>query len=155
MIESLLTVNLLRLPDAVLARQRARSFAAALDLSRAAQAQLAVAVAEIARNALQHGSGGEVRFALDREGRALIVEISDDGPGIDDLAHQLEVGRSLRGAKLLVDEMTIETSPAGTVESSKPMYAQTIRVSASGKRSNPNGANGSRRAPTSPPCTTA
>ena len=48
--------------DVVLARQRARTVAAALKFDVQAQTRLATAVSEIARNAFQYAGGGWIDF---------------------------------------------------------------------------------------------
>lgn len=59
--------------DVVLARQRARTVAAALKFDVQAQSRLATAVSEIARNAFQYAGGGWIDFEIDDETERILV----------------------------------------------------------------------------------
>jgi signal transduction histidine kinase/CheY-like chemotaxis protein len=117
----LLRVSLARDADVVTARQRARQLAALLRLESQDQTRLATAVSEIARNAVEHGRGGVAEFSLvgTCAPQLLEVRISDEGPGIEDLAgvrggRHLSpggLGVGLAGAERLVDRFEIETHP--------------------------------------------
>src|SRR2546421_13106017 len=78
--------------DVVTARQRARQIAGLLGFDSQDQTRIATAVSEIARNAFHYARGGRVEYLL--EGRTspqlFIVRITDNGPGIQDLAAILE-----------------------------------------------------------------
>jgi signal transduction histidine kinase len=66
----------------VLVRQRARLIAELLGFSPVDQTRIATAVSEIARNAVQHGGGGRVQYALAGEiPRHLLIRVEDDGGG--------------------------------------------------------------------------
>lgn len=119
-------------PDIVVCRQQARHFAAALGFDAQTQVRIATSVSEIARNAFQYGGGGvaEFRAETDSSGRlrhnlrtqTLVVEIKDEGPGIENLKVVLSgsyksatgLGLGILGARRLMDEVGIETSKAGT-----------------------------------------
>jgi serine/threonine-protein kinase RsbT len=105
--------------DVVAARQKVRQFATELRFSLVDQTKLVTAASELARNALDHGRGGqmsiEVVNGLSRTGLKLIFE--DTGPGIPDIEAALKdgfttgsgMGLGLGGSKRLVNEFAIES----------------------------------------------
>lgn len=105
--------------DVVMARQRVRQFAIELRFSLVDQTKLVTAASELARNALDHGQGGqmsiEVINGLSRTGLKLVFE--DHGPGIPDIEAALKdgfstgsgMGLGLGGSKRLVNEFAIES----------------------------------------------
>jgi serine/threonine-protein kinase RsbT len=105
--------------DVVTARQRVRQMATELRFSLVDQTKLVTAASELARNALDHGGGGqmsiEVVNGLSRMGLRLIFE--DQGPGIPDIEAALKdgfttgngMGLGLGGSKRLVSEFAIES----------------------------------------------
>ncbi len=107
--------------DVVLVRQKVRAWAAELRFSLVDQTKIVTAASELARNTLEHGKGGEVRLELlerpARRGLRLVFE--DRGPGIPDIALALKegyttgngLGLGLGGAKRLVNEFEIESTP--------------------------------------------
>lgn len=120
----LFSVHIRQDRDIVYARQRARFVAERLGFDTQDQTRIATAVSEVGRNAYTYASGGRVEFRLeDQAGRpVLAIEVSDQGPGIEDVQAILGgeyrsrtgLGVGLAGAKRLVDRMEITTSPAGT-----------------------------------------
>src|SRR5215468_7349270 len=82
-----LTVALQFEDDVVLARQRARQVAALLGFEAQDQTRIATAVSEVTRNAFQYAGGGKVEFLGDPDAvpAALLIRVSDRGPGIRDL----------------------------------------------------------------------
>ena len=110
--------------DIVYARQRARFVAERLGFDTQDQTRIATAVSEVGRNAFAYAGGGRVEFRLEEHaGRpVLAIEVSDQGPGIEDVQAILGgeyrsrtgLGVGLAGARRLVDRMEITTSPAGT-----------------------------------------
>src|SRR5215467_8001782 len=80
--------------DVVIARQKVRQWAIELRFSLVDQTKLVTAASELARNALDHGQGGqmtvEVVNGLSRSGLKLIFE--DNGPGIPDIEQALKDG---------------------------------------------------------------
>jgi signal transduction histidine kinase/ActR/RegA family two-component response regulator len=117
----LLTVALTEPEDIVLARHRARQVASRFGLDAASQTRFAASVSEIARNAIAYASGGRVVFSVSRDGPpALVARVSDHGGGIADLDAVLEgrvQGRGIGGARRLVDDFAITSTPAGTTVS--------------------------------------
>ena len=109
--------------DVVLARQRARSIAAAFKFDNQTQTRIATAVSEIARNAFQYAGGGAIEFAV-AEGpeKMLMITVRDRGPGIRNLQEILDgkyvsktgMGLGVLGAKRLLDHFQIDSSNKGT-----------------------------------------
>jgi len=112
-------------PDVVAARQRARQIAASLGFDTQDQTRIATAVSEIARNAFAYAGGGRVDFSVEGRTRPqlLVVRIADNGRGIDNRADVLDgryrsrtgMGLGIVGARRLMDQFQIESSPSGTV----------------------------------------
>ncbi|MGA9673446.1 MAG: anti-sigma regulatory factor [Terracidiphilus sp.] len=105
--------------DIVLARQKVRQSSIALRFSLVDQTKLVTAASELARNALDHGKGGEMTIEElangPRLGLRLIFE--DQGPGIANIEQALTdgftsgngMGLGLGGSKRLVNEFNIES----------------------------------------------
>jgi serine/threonine-protein kinase RsbT len=105
--------------DVVLARQKVRQWAVDLLFSLVDQTKLVTAASELARNALDHGKGGQMTIELlvngTKSGLRLIFE--DQGPGIPDIDQALKdgfttgsgMGLGLGGSKRLVNEFGIES----------------------------------------------
>jgi serine/threonine-protein kinase RsbT len=107
--------------DLMTVREATRAAAASAGFSLVNQTKLVTAVSELARNAVVHGGGGEVRIGTIAEGTLAGVRlvISDTGPGIPDIGQALTdghttghgLGLGLGGARRLVDEFTINSVP--------------------------------------------
>jgi signal transduction histidine kinase/CheY-like chemotaxis protein len=106
--------------DIVLARQKARTIAAALKFDPQDQTRIATAVSEIARNTFQYGGGGRAEFRLESHPEPMLtVTLRDQGKGIRNLSEILEgryvsrtgMGMGLVGAKRLMDYFHVETQP--------------------------------------------
>lgn len=107
--------------DIVKVRQLVRELAISLGFTLVEQTKVVTAASELARNALVHGGGGNVRMqALNNETRrGLKLTFSDEGPGIADLEQALKdgfstgsgMGLGLSGAKRLANEFEIESAP--------------------------------------------
>lgn len=105
--------------DIVLARQKVRQSSIGLRFSLVDQTKLVTAASELARNALDHGKGGNMTIEElangTRSGLRLIFE--DQGPGIPDIEKALTdgfttgsgMGLGLGGSKRLVNEFSIES----------------------------------------------
>lgn len=105
--------------DVVLARQKVRQWATELRFTLVDQTKLVTAASELARNALDHGQGGQMTIemvnGLARSGLKLIFE--DNGPGIPDIETALKdgfttgsgMGLGLGGSKRLVNEFAIQS----------------------------------------------
>jgi len=107
--------------DLIAARAEARALATALGFSRTDATLIATAVSEIARNIVVHVGAGEIEMrALQSDERyGLRVVATDNGPGIRDTSAVLEdgyasrggLGLGLPGARRLMDEFDIDTTP--------------------------------------------
>lgn len=102
-------------------RKLVRERAVELKFSLVEQTKLVTAASELARNTLKYGGGGEVRASsVAADGRAgFSLCFIDHGPGIDDVELALKdgytsgggLGLGLGGAKRLVDEFHIQSTP--------------------------------------------
>jgi len=107
--------------DVVKVRQMVREWVVSLGFSLVDQTKMVTAASELARNALEHGGGGDVRLeALNNDTkRGLRLIFSDHGPGIVDLEQAMKdgfstgggMGLGLGGAKRLVNEFEIGSEP--------------------------------------------
>ncbi len=105
--------------DIVLARQLVRSWTIRSGYSLVDQTKIVTATSELARNAVVHGGGGEMRIeVLERNSRrGLQLTFSDRGPGIADLELAMKdgyttnggMGLGLSGSKRLMNEFSIES----------------------------------------------
>jgi serine/threonine-protein kinase RsbT len=105
--------------DIVLARQKVRQWSVDLRFSLVDQTKLVTAASELARNALDHGKGGQMTIESvangSKSGLRLVFE--DQGPGIPDIQQALKdgftsgsgMGLGLGGSKRLVNEFSIES----------------------------------------------
>jgi serine/threonine-protein kinase RsbT len=105
--------------DVVVARQKVRQWAIELRFSLVDQTKLVTAASELARNALDHGRGGQMTIEVvngaARNGLRLTFE--DNGPGIPDIETALRdgfttgagMGLGLGGSKRLVNDFSIES----------------------------------------------
>jgi signal transduction histidine kinase len=109
--------------DVVVARQRSRLIAQLLGFEAQDQIRIATAVSEIARNAFDYAGGGRVEFLVDPRPRAqaLIVRVSDQGPGIADPDEILDgryqsktgLGLGITGSRRMMDSLELESRPGG------------------------------------------
>lgn len=116
----------------VAARQRARQMAELLGFDVQDQARIATAVSEIARNAFMYAGGGKVDFLVEGKTspQVFVVRITDSGKGIADLGRVLDgqyrsetgMGLGITGARRLMDQFAIESSPRGTTVSLKKIF---------------------------------
>jgi serine/threonine-protein kinase RsbT len=111
--------------DLAAARQSVRTVAHRQGLRVARTEALATAVTEIGRNILAHAEEGELRVEpiVQAKRRGVLAVLRDRGPGIADLETAMQdgfstsdgLGLGLAGARRLVDEFEITSSPSGTV----------------------------------------
>jgi serine/threonine-protein kinase RsbT len=112
--------------DVVRVRQSVRSLAVAAKLSLVDQTKLVTAASERARNTLVYGGGGTATVEVVTAGlrRGVRAAFADEGPGITDVSLALTdgwtsgtgMGLGLSGAKRLVDDFELQTTPGeGTV----------------------------------------
>ncbi|ABS25012.1 anti-sigma regulatory factor [Anaeromyxobacter sp. Fw109-5] len=107
--------------DVVLVRQLVRRHALELRFSLVDQTKLVTAASELARNALEHGRGGELLLQILQEPprSGLRLVFTDRGPGIANVELAMKdgyttgggLGLGLGGAKRLVNEFAIESTP--------------------------------------------
>jgi serine/threonine-protein kinase RsbT len=122
------TTVLARLPvrqdgDLSRVRQQVREAAVSLGFGLVQQTKLVTAASELARNTLVHGGGGEVTVTevAGPRGRGLTLAFADRGRGIADVQQALTdgytsgngLGLGLGGAKRLVHEFAIDSTPGG------------------------------------------
>jgi serine/threonine-protein kinase RsbT len=106
--------------DVVLIRQAVRIWTAELGFSLVDQTKMITAASELARNSLEYGGGGRVRFESLQVGtkRGLRLAFEDNGPGIADISLAMKdgytsgkgMGLGLGGAKRLVNEFEIQST---------------------------------------------
>lgn len=135
---ALLELELTNDRDMIAARQRARQVSALLEFDPQDQVRIATAVSEVARNAIRHGGGGRIEFALEEEGgrnAALSMVIVDSGPGIADFEAAIsgttatgEPKLGLVTARRLMDAFELQSAPRGgtsiTLRKSVPRRAE-------------------------------
>ncbi|SDG52923.1 MULTISPECIES: anti-sigma regulatory factor [Rhodanobacteraceae] len=107
--------------DVVLARQTARKLAVECGLRLVDQTKLITAASELARNCVIYGGGGDMDWEILEEERrkGLRLVFRDEGPGIPDLKLAMTdgwtsgggLGLGLTGAKRLVDDFSVESTP--------------------------------------------
>ena len=107
--------------DVVRVRQAVRTAAVRAAFSLVDQTKLVTAASELARNTIDYGRGGEMTLErIDAAGSPGIrLVFADQGPGIPDIELALRdgyttgggLGMGLGGARRLVSEMTIESTP--------------------------------------------
>jgi serine/threonine-protein kinase RsbT len=107
--------------DIVKVRQAVRACAMEMGFSLVEQTKVVTAASELARNAVVHGGGGEVRIERLNGGPrrvGLRLTFEDHGPGIPDIELAMREGYStgnglglgLSGAKKLSHEFDIQSS---------------------------------------------
>ena len=120
MSSSLFTIEIRKEDDVVLARQKARTIAAALKFDSQDQTRIATAVSEIARNTFQYAGGGIAEFTLEAHPESVLtVILRDHGKGIPHLKQIMEgkyvsqtgMGLGIIGAKRLMDSLVVESTP--------------------------------------------
>jgi len=115
------TVPIASSSDVVVARQKVRQWAIEMKFTLVDQTKLVTAASELARNALEHGKGGQmvieqVENSI-KSGLKLVFE--DRGPGIIDVNAALRDGYTTGGgmglglgwSKRLVNDFQIESEP--------------------------------------------
>ncbi len=107
--------------DIVLIRQAVRRSCIEQGFSLIEQTKLVTAVSEIARNTFKYGGGGEAVIEVHLEGvrKGVRVVFVDQGPGITNIEEAMRdgytsgdgMGHGLGGAKRLVEQFSIESTP--------------------------------------------
>ena len=124
--------------DLMAVREAARGAAAGAGFSLVNQTKLVTAVSELARNAVVHGGGGEVRIERVQQGtlRGVRLVVSDRGPGIADINQALTdghttghgLGLGLGGARRLVNDFSIQSAPGRGTTVTIAMWAAPGRA---------------------------
>ncbi|HTB11604.1 MAG TPA: ATP-binding protein [Bryobacteraceae bacterium] len=129
----LISLNIAAEGDIVSARRRARHVAIEAGFGPQDQARIATAVSEIARNAFQYAGSGRVEFSIDlnADPQVIWIEVSDQGPGIENLDRVLSgsyesrtgMGIGLSGTRRLMEYFRIQSKPGAgtTVTFGKPL----------------------------------
>ena len=130
-----LRVNIASSFDITTARQLGRKLASDLGLAQAEVTLLAAAISEVARNIIDHARRGEVLFKTVENGvkRGLQIIARDEGPGIPDVQRAMQYGYStagglgvgLPGAKWLMDEFAIDSTPGQGTRVTMCKWTQT------------------------------
>lgn len=107
--------------DVVLARQLVRKLASEAGMRLVDLTKLVTAVSELARNTVVYGGGGDMDWSVLEDGGQVGVRLlfRDEGPGIPDLKLAMTdgwtsgngMGLGLTGARRLVDEFELDTTP--------------------------------------------
>jgi serine/threonine-protein kinase RsbT len=107
--------------DVVMVRQTVRIWSVQQGFSLVDQTKMVTAASEIARNTVNHGGGGTVRIEalVDGGRKGIRLVFQDEGPGIKDVELALRdgyttgtgLGMGLGGARRLVNQFSIESSP--------------------------------------------
>ncbi|HTT06228.1 MAG TPA: ATP-binding protein [Steroidobacteraceae bacterium] len=107
--------------DIVLCRQHVRRLSQEINFSLVDQTKFVTAASELARNAVIYGGGGRMYWRVVENGsrRGLWLSFVDEGPGIANLELAMSdgwssgsgLGMGLSGAKRLVNEFDIQSSP--------------------------------------------
>jgi serine/threonine-protein kinase RsbT len=115
------TAKLTSESDVVDIRQRVRRYAVEHHFGLVDQTKLVTAASEIARNTTKYGGGGDFKIEVLGDGirTGLRLTFEDHGPGIPDIDLAMRdgfttgqgMGLGLGGAKRLVNEFEIESSP--------------------------------------------
>jgi serine/threonine-protein kinase RsbT len=105
--------------DIVVVRQVARTWASEIGFGLVDLTKLVTAASELARNTLDHGRGGMVRFEMLNDGprRGLRLIFEDQGPGIANIELAMKdgyttgsgLGLGLSGSRRLVNEFEISS----------------------------------------------
>src|SRR5918993_440222 len=105
-------------------RREARDLATDVGFDRHDAEAILLAVSELATNLVRYAPGGElvVSIVSEANGLGILIQSSDQGPGIVDVELALRdgystsggLGNGLPGVRRLMDDFTIDTSPSGT-----------------------------------------
>ena len=115
------TISVAAASDVVTVRHAVRRKAIEIHLSLVDQTKIVTAASELARNMFVYAGGGKVTLEVLQDGvrQGLRAHFADSGPGIPDLDLALRdgfttgngMGLGLGGAKRLVNEFNIESTP--------------------------------------------
>jgi len=107
--------------DIVTARQQGRRLATQVGFEGMDLTVVATAISEVARNIIEYARSGEILIRVVHDGgrRGLMVQATDEGPGIADVEQAMLDGYStgkglgigLPGAKRLMDDFDVHSRP--------------------------------------------
>ena len=107
--------------DIVSVRTAVRQWSQELKFSLVDQTKMVTAASELARNAFEHGGGGQAVFEMLDDGvrRGLRLTFEDSGKGIPDVTLAMQdgyttangMGMGLPGARRLVNDFDIQSKP--------------------------------------------
>ena len=131
--------------DAYVAMSRAREIAKLIGFEQTDRTRIEIAVLELSRNILVHAGHGEMSIGLfqDGEHQGMLIEASDHGPGIADIALAMSdgfstantLGAGLPGVQRLMDVFEIESViGVGTCVRAIKWLASTPRMRVGGSR---------------------
>lgn len=113
--------------DIVMARQLVRRLSQEAGFSLVDQTKMVTAASELARNTLIYGGGGVMQWQSFKDGpkKGVRLIFKDEGPGIPNIELALTdgwtsgdgLGLGLSGARRLVNDFDIQSSPKGTLVS--------------------------------------
>ncbi len=119
--------------DVVRARHAVRDLAIAVGLRLVDQTKLITAASELARNMTRYAGGGVVTLSVLDDGarQGVRAVFADEGPGIPDLELAMRngyttgdgLGLGLGGAKRLVNDFDIQTTPGRGTTVTVAMWA--------------------------------
>jgi len=105
-------------------RRETRTLATDVGFDRRDVEAILIAVSELATNLMRYAPGGElvVSIVSEANGLGILIQSSDQGPGIVDVELALGdgystgggLGNGLPGVRRLMDDFTIASSPSGT-----------------------------------------
>lgn len=125
------TFSISSVKDLIEIRDFGRCLAGQIGFVGKDQTLIATAISEICRNVIEYAGSGKVEIKGDRSKNSggIVIIISDDGPGIENIEMALQEGYStgkglgvgLPGAKRIMDEFNIssEVGKGTTVKMSK------------------------------------
>ncbi|REA62948.1 anti-sigma regulatory factor [Dyadobacter luteus] len=107
--------------DLIFCRNRVKEVAGKIGMGLVNQTKLITATSELARNMLIYGGGGIMRLEIITRGKLEGIQLTfeDKGPGIADVDKAMQdgfttgrtLGMGLPGAKRLVNEFSIQSTP--------------------------------------------
>jgi serine/threonine-protein kinase RsbT len=110
---------ILREPDVIFFRNRARELAVKIGMSVVGQTKLLTAASELVRNMLRYANGGDaiLEIVVRNNVKGVRLTFADRGPGIRDLKQAMQdgfstgksLGLGLPGAKRLSNEFEIKS----------------------------------------------
>lgn len=105
--------------DLIEIRDFGRSLACRIGFEGKDQTLIATALSEICRNVIEYAGSGQVhiKHGRDKNPEGIVIEITDDGPGIENIKLALQEGYStgkglgvgLPGARRIMDEFEIHS----------------------------------------------